>query len=196
MFRDEFPRAPADRALRGIRPIIVDRHRGLKVAAAKVLGATVQRRRVHFRRDTLARVGRKDRPVVTAALSTAFGQDTLKSSRERRAKPIEAFEPRHSKLAGLTRRAEDDAPARKSFPRDRRAKIHSTNPLERLDKEIRRRTDVVGIFPNGAAVPRPVGAPMPERNDERAITRRHMTPETVATIRDNAPMDPATIAAL
>jgi transposase-like protein len=94
------------------------------------------------------------------------------------------------------RRAEDDVLAYKSFPRDHWPKIHSTNPLERLNKEIKRRTNVVGIFPNEAAITRLVGALMLEQNDEWAITRRYMTLETVAAICDTAPMDPATIAAL
>lgn len=196
VFWDEFLRSLADRGLRGTHLIIADDHKGLKAAAAKVLGATIQRCRVHFMRNALACVGKKDRPIVTAALRTAFDQDTLKASQKHWAKLIEAFEPRHTKLTELMRRAEDDVLAYKSFPRDHWAKIHSTNPLERLNKEIKRRTNVVGIFPNEAAITRLVGALMLEQNDEWAITRRYMTLETVAAICDNAPMDPATIAAL
>ena len=177
---------PADRGLRGSRLIIADDHKGLKAAAAKVLGATVQRCRVHFMRNALACVGKKDRPIVIAALRTAFDQDTLAASKEHWAKLIDAFEPRHPKLAELMRRAEDDVLAYKSFPRDHWVKIHSTNPLERLNKEIKRRTNVVGIFPNEAAVARLVGALMLEQNDEWAITRRYMTLETVAAICDIA----------
>ncbi|WP_236627404.1 transposase, partial [Sulfitobacter sp. HI0027] len=132
----------------------------------------------------------------TAALRTAFDQDTLAASKEHWAKLIDAFETRHPKLAELMRRAEDDVLAYKSFPREHWVKIHSTNPLERLNKEIKRRTNVVGIFPNEAAVTRLVGALMLEQNDEWAITRRYMTLETVAAICDTTPMDPATIAVL
>ena len=196
VFWDEFLRSLADRGLRGTRLIIADDHKGLKAAAAKVLGATVQRCRVHFMRNALACVGKKDRPIVIAALRTAFDQDTLAASKDHWAKLIDAFEPRHPKLAELMRRAEEDVLAYKSFPRDHWAKIHSTNPLERLNKEIKRRTNVVGIFPNEAAVTRLVGALMLEQNDEWAITRRYMTLETVAAICDTAPMDPAKIAAL
>jgi len=146
-------------------------------------------------RNALACVSKKDRPIVTAALRTAFDQDTLKASQKHWVKLVEAFEPRHPKLAELMRRAEDDVLAYKSFPRDHWPKIHSTNPLERLNKEIKRRTNVVGIFPNEAAITRLVGALMLEQNDEWAITRRYMTLETVAAICDTAPMDPATIAA-
>jgi transposase-like protein len=196
VFWDEFLRSLAGRGLRGARLIIADDHKGLKAAAAKVPGATVQRCRVHFMRDALACVGRKDRPIDTAALRTAFDQDTLAASKERWAKLIDAFEPRHSRLAELMRRAEDDVLAYKSFPNDHWAKIHSTNPLERLNKEIKRRTNVVGIFPNEAAVTRLVGALMLEQNDEWAITRRYMTLETAAAICDTATIDPAKIAAL
>jgi transposase-like protein len=195
VFRDAFLRSLADRGLRGTRLIIADDHKGLKAAAAKVPGATVQRCRVHFRRNALACVGRRDRPIVTAALRTAFDQDTLAASKEHWTKLIDAFEPRHPRLAELMRRAGEDVLAYKSFPKEHWAKIHSTNPLERLNKEIRRRTNVVGIFPNEAAVTRLVGALMLEQNDEWAITRRYMTLETVA-ICDTAPMDPAEIAAL
>ena len=196
VFWDEFLRSLADRGLRGNRLIIADDHKGLKAAAAKVLGATVQRCRVHFMRNALACVGKKDRPIVTAALRTAFDQDTLAASKDHWTKLIDAFEPRHPKLAELMRRAEEDVLAYKGFPKDHWPKIHSTNPLERLNKEIKRRTNVVGIFPNEAAVTRLVGALMLEQNDEWAITRRYMTLETVAAICDTDPMDPAKIAAL
>ena len=94
------------------------------------------------------------------------------------------------------RRADEDVLAYNGFPREHWAKIHSTNPPERLNKEIRRRTNVVGTFPNETAVTRLLGALMLEQNDEWAITRRYMTLETVAAICDTAPMDPADIAAL
>ena len=131
--------------------------------------------------------------------SARFGkaaQDTLKASQQHWAKLIEAFEPRHPKLAELMRRAEDDVLAYKTFPQEHWAKIHSTNPLERLNKEIKRRTNVVGIFPNEEAIIRLVGALMLEQNDEWAVTRRYMTLETVAAVCEDNRMDPALIAAL
>ena len=164
--------------------------------AAKVLGATIQRCRVHFMRNALACVGKKDRPIVTAALRTAFDQDTLSDSKEHWAKLIEAFRPRHAKLAELMVRAEDDVLAYKTFPQAHWRQIHSTNPLERLNKEIKRRTNVVGIFPNEPAIRPLVGALMLEQNDEWAVTRRYMTMETVAAICEDNTMDPAEIAAL
>jgi putative transposase len=196
VFWDAFLRSLADRGLRGVKLIIADDHKGLKAAAAKIMGASVQRCRVHFMRNALACVGKRDRPIVTAALRTAFDQETLAASKEHWAKLIEAFEPRHPKLAELMRRAEDDVLAYKTFPKEHWPKIHSTNPLERLNKEIKRRTNVVGIFPNEAAITRLVGALMLEQNDEWAVTRRYMTLETVAAVCDDDNMDPAMIAAL
>ena len=196
VFWDEFLRSLADRGLRGVRLIIADDHKGLKAAAAKVMGASVQRCRVRFMRNALACVGKKDRPIVTAALRTAFDQETIAASKEHWAKLIDAFEARHPKLADLMRRAEDDVLAYKTYPKEHWPKIHSTNPLERLNKEIKRRTNVVGIFPNEAAITRLVGALMLEQNDEWAVTRRYMTLETVAAICEEGAMDPALIAAL
>jgi len=157
VFWDEFLRSLADRSLRGVKLIIADEHKGLRAAAAKVLGATVQRCRVHFMRNALACVGKKDRPIVTAALRTAFDQKTLAASKTHWTKLIEAFQPRHSKVAELMERAEDDVLAYKTFPKDHWKQIHSTNPLERLNKEIKRRTNVIGIVPNEHAIRRLVG---------------------------------------
>jgi putative transposase len=179
-----------------VKLIIADDHKGLKAAAAKVMGASTQRCHVHFMRNALACVGRRDRPIVTAALRTAFDQETLAASKEHWEKLIEAFEPRHPKLAELMRRAKDDVLAYKTFPKEHWPRIHSTNPLERLNKEIKQRTNVVGIFLNEAAITRLVGALMLEQNDEWAVTRRYMTLETVADVCDETNMDPVMIAAL
>ena len=196
VFWDEFLRSLADRGLRGTKLIIADEHKGLKAAAVKVLGATIQRCRVHFMRNALTCVCKKDRPIVTAALRTAFDQDTLAASKDHWAKLIEAFQPRHPKLAELMLRAEDDVLAYKTFPQAHWRQIHPTNPLERLNKEIKRRTNVVGIFPNEPAIRRLVGALMLEQNDEWAVTRRYMTLETVAAICEDYIMDPAKVATL
>jgi len=134
VFWDEFLRSLADRGLRGVKLIIADEHKGLKAAAAKVLGATIQRCRVHFMRNALACVGKKDRPIVTAALRTAFDQDTLAASKDHWAKLIDAFQPRHPKLAELMLRAEDDVLAYKTFPQAHWRQIHSTNPPSRACK--------------------------------------------------------------
>ena len=195
-FWGEFLRSLADRGLRGVKLIIADDHKGLKAAAAKVLGATLQRCRVHFMRNTLACVANKDRSIVTAALRTAFEQDSLEASKAQWAKLIDAFQVRHAKLAETMARAEDDVLAYKTFPQSHWRQIHSTNPLERLNKEIKRRTNVVGIFPNQAAITRLVGALMLEQNDEWAVTRRYMTLETVQQVCQDNIMDAAKIASI
>ena len=195
-FWDEFLRSLADRGLRGVKLIIADDHKGLKAAAGKVLGATIQRCRVHFMRNALACVANKDKPIVTAALRTAFDQDSLEASKAQWAKLIDAFRPRHPKLTELMARAEDDVLAYKTFPQSHWRQIHSTNPLERLNKEIKRRTNVVGIFPNEAAITRLVGALMLEQNDEWAVTRRYMTLETVQQVCQDNTMDAAQIASI
>ena len=195
-FWDEFLRSLADRGLRGVKLIIADDHKGLKAAAGKVLGATIQRCRVHFMRNALAGVAKKDKAIVAAALRTAFDQDTLEASKAQWAKLIDAFQPRHPKLAELMARAEDDVLAYKTFPESHWRQIHSTNPLERLNKEIKRRTNVIGIFPNEAAITRLVGALMLEQNDEWAVTRRYMTLETVQQVCDDNSLDAAQIASI
>ena len=161
-----------------------------------MLGATLQRCRVHFMRNTLACVANKDRSIVTAALRTAFEQDSLEASKAQWAKLIDAFQVRHAKLAETMARAEDDVLAYKTFPQSHWRQIHSTNPLERLNKEIKRRTNVVGIFPNQAAITRLVGALMLEQNDEWAVTRRYMTLETVQQVCQDNIMDAAKIASI
>ena len=134
--------------------------------------------------------------MTPAALRTAFDQDTRAESKDHWAKLIEAFQPRHTKLAELLLRAEDDVLSYKTFPKAHWRQIHSTNPLERRNKEIKRRTNVVGISPNEQAIRRLVGALMLEQIDEWAVSRRYMTLETVAAICEDITMDPAKIAAL
>ena len=136
VFWDEFL-ALADRGLRGVKLIIADEHKGLKGAAAKVLGATIQRCRVHFMRNALACVGKKDRPIVTAALRTAFDQDTLADSKEHWTKLIEAFQPRHPKLAELMLRT-----GKTCWPTRRSRKLTGGR---HLNKEIRRRSSVFSL---------------------------------------------------
>jgi transposase-like protein len=195
-FWSEFLRSLADRGLRGVKLIIADEHKGLKAAADKVLGATIQRCRVHFMRNALACVGKKDKPIVTAALRTAFEADSQAAAKEKWGSLMTAFKSRYPKLAELMVRAENDVLAYKSFPQAHWQQIHSTNPLERLNKEIKRRTNVIGIFPNEAAITRLVGALMLEQNDEWAITRRYMSLETVRELCNDATLDAAQIASI
>lgn len=144
--------------------VISDAHEGLKAAAARVLNACWQRCRVHFMRNVLAHAGKGHRRIVSAWIGTAFAEADADGARKRWRSVADQLRPRTPKLAALMDSAEDDVLAFMSFPREHRTNLHSTNPLERLNGEIKRRTDVVGIFPNEAAVTRLVGALLLEQN--------------------------------
>jgi putative transposase len=183
----EFLRSLARRGLRGVKLVISDAHEGLKAAITKVLSATWQRCRVHFMRNALAYAGKAQKRVVSAWVGTAFAQDDATAARKQWRDVADQMRPRLPKLAGLLDEAEADVLAYMDFPAQHRAKIHSTNPLERLNGEIKRRADVVGIFPNEAAVVRLIGALLLEQNDEWATQRaRYMTLETIAPMSDTA----------
>ena len=181
-----FLRSLARRGLRGVKLAISDAHEGLKAAIAKVLSATWQRCRVHFMRNALAHAGRSGRRVVSAFVATAFAQNDAESAKQQWRRVADQLRPKVPKLAALMDEAEPDVLAYMTFPSQHRAKLHSTNPLERLNGEIKRRTEVVGIFPNEAAITRLVGAILLEQNDEWAVQRsRYMTLETIAPIPDD-----------
>jgi transposase-like protein len=185
-FWSEFLRKLARRGLRGVKLVISDAHEGLKAAAAKVLGASWQRCRVHFMRNALAHANRQGRRVVSAFIATAFAQDTRAAAGKQWRHVADQLRAKLSKLAALLDEAEVDVLAFMDFPKEHWAKISSGNPLERLNGEIKRRTDVVGIFPNDDAIIRLVGAILMEQNDEWAVQRtRYMTLETIAPISDN-----------
>jgi transposase-like protein len=185
-FWTEFLRSLARRGLRGVKLVISDAHEGLKAAIAKVLHASWQRCRVHFMRNVLAYAGKQGRRVVAAFIGTAFVQDDAEAARAQWRQVADQLRPKVPKLATLMDDAEADVLAFMSFPKDHRPKIHSTNPLERLNGEIKRRTEVVGIFPNEAAITRLVGAILLEQNDEWAVQRaRYMTLETIAPLSDD-----------
>jgi len=182
----EFLRKLKRRGLTGVRLIISDAHEGVKVAAARVFQATWQRCRVHFMRNALAHAGRSGRRVVSAFIATAFAQDDAGAAKVQWRQVADQVRPKLPKLAALLDDAEEDVLAYMTFPKPHRAKIHSTNPLERLNGEIKRRTNVVGIFPNEASITRLVGAILLEQNDEWAVQRtRYMTLETIAPLRDD-----------
>jgi len=185
-FWTEFLRSLARRGLRGVKLVISDAHEGLKAAVAKVLHASWQRCRVHFMRNALAYAGKSGRRVVAAFIATAFAQEDAETARAQWRQVADQLRPKVPKLAALMDQAETDVLAFMSFPKDHRPKIHSTNPLERLNGEIKRRTEVVGIFPNEAAITRLVGAILLEQNDEWAVQRaRYMTLETIAPLSDD-----------
>ena len=185
-FWTEFLRSLARRGLRGVKLVISDAHEGLKAAVAKVLHACWQRCRVHFMRNVLAYAGKQGRRVVAAFIGTAFVQDDAEAARTQWRQVADQLRPKVPKLAALMDDAETDVLAFMSFPKDHRLKIHSTNPLERLNGEIKRRTEVVGIFPNEDAITRLVGAILLEQNDEWAVQRaRYMTLETIAPMSND-----------
>ena len=185
-FWTEFLRSLARRGLRGVKLVISDAHEGLKAAVAKVLNATWQRCRVHFLRNVLAHAGKSGRRVVAAFIGTAFAQDDAETARTQWRQVADQLRPKLPKLAALLDEAETDVLAFMSFPKDHRPKIHSTNPIERLNGEIKRRTEVVGIFPNEDAIIRLVGAILLEQNDEWAVQRsRYMSLETIAPLSDD-----------
>lgn len=161
-----FLRKLTRRGLRGVKLVVSDAHEGLKAAVSKILTATWQRCRVHFMRNALAHAGRSGRRVVSAFIATAFAQDDAEAAKQQGRRVSDQLRPKVPKLAALMDAAEPDVLAYMSFPAQRRTKLHSTNPLERLNGEIKRRTEVVGIFPNEAAIARPVGAILLEQNDE------------------------------
>ena len=195
-FWTAFLRKLARRGLRGVKLVISDAHEGLKAAATKVLGATAQRCRVHFMRNALAHAGKSGRQVVSALIATAFAQADADAARQQWRRVADQFRPKMAKLSALMDSAEEDVLAYMTFPAAHRTKLHSTNPLERVNGEIKRRTDVVGIFPNEAAAKRLVGAILLEQNDEWAVQRsRYMTLESIAPIGDDDPVSLPTLVA-
>ena len=190
-----FLRSLTRRGLRGVKLVIADDHKGLKAAATRILGATAQRCRVHFMRNLLAHAGKEGRRVVSTFVATAFAQDDADSAAAQWRLVADQFKPKAPKLAALMDEAEHDVLAYMSFPREHRQKLHSTNPLERLNGEIKRRTNVVGIFPNEDAITRLVGAILLEQNDEWAVSRRYMALESIAQTSDNLTLKLPTVVA-
>ncbi|WP_426026162.1 IS256 family transposase [Brevundimonas sp. TSRC1-1] len=186
-FWTDFLRGLARRGLRGVKLVVSDAHEGIKAAVSKVMNGSVwQRCRVHFMRNVSAHAGKSARRVVTAFMSAAFAQDDAEAAKVQWRKVADQLRPKLPRLAGLLDEAETDVLAYMTFPPAHRAKLHSTNPLERLNGEIKRRTEVVGIFPNEAAIIRLVGAILLEQNDEWSVQRsRYLSLETIATLGDN-----------
>jgi putative transposase len=181
-FWTEFLRRLRHRGLRGVKLVISDAHDGLKAAITKVLTATWQRCRFHFMRNAMAHAGKTQRRIMAAWIGTAFAEADADAARTQWRRVADQARPRVPKLASLMDDAEADVLAYTGFPAQHRAQLCSTNPLERLNKEIKRRSEVVGIFPNEAAVIRLVGALLLEQNDEWATSRRYMTLETLGAV--------------
>jgi putative transposase len=182
----DFLRKLRHRGLRGVKLVVSDAHEGLKAAVAKIMHASWQRCRVHFMRNALAHAGKSGRRVVSALIATAFAQEDAEAARTQWRKVADQLRSTVEKLAKIMDEAEADVLAYTSFPKDHWQKIQSTNGLERLNGEVKRRTEVVGIFPNEEAIKRLVGAILLEQNDEWAVQRsRFITLESLAALSDD-----------
>ena len=194
-FWTKFLRSLTARGLRGVKLVISDSHEGLKKAVRKVLGATWQRCSVHFMRNALANVNVKQRGMVAAAIRTAFAQETEKEAHAEWTAVADRLRERFPRVSALMEEARDDVLAYMSFHKSHWSQIRSTNPLERLNREIKRRTNVASIFPNEAAIVRLVGAILLEQNDEWAVTRRYMSLETMVGLCNDPAVGPKAIPA-
>jgi putative transposase len=175
-----FLRQLVSRGLSGVRLVTSDSHLGLKQAVAEILvGATWQRCRVHFMRNALATVPKLAQQMVAATLRTVFAQPDAPSAKETIERVCRLFEKRYPQLVACLRDAETDVLAFYGFPVEHRRQIWSTNSLERLNREVGRRCEVVGIFPNRAALLRLAGAVLEEQNDEWAVGRRYFSTESM-----------------
>jgi len=185
----DFLRSLVRRGLNGVQLVTSDAHEGLKAALGKVLiGASWQRCRVHFMRNLLAHVSRGDKSVVAAALRTIFAQPDRQAAGIQVAEVVQAMQRRWPKAAELLAEAENDILAYMAFPPELWTRIYSTNPLERLNKEVKRRTNVVGVFPDSGSVTRLVGAVLLETSDEWQVGRRYFSLEAMAKVIGPQPL--------
>jgi transposase-like protein len=178
-----FLRSLVARGLSGVRLVTSDAHRGLKGAVEAVLtGASWQRCRVHFMRNALSLVPKGAQQMVGATIRTVFAQPDALSAHQQWRRVADGFRCRFAKLAELMDEAEEDVLAYAAFPVEHWQKIWSNNPLERLNKEVKRRTNVVGIFPNEAAVVRLVGSLLSEQHDEWQVAKRYFSAGSLAKL--------------
>ncbi len=175
-----FMRGLVARGLAGVKLVSSDAHPGLVDAIAATLpGACWQRCRTHFMRNLLTRVPKSAQSFVATMVRTIFAQPDAQTVHEQHRRIVDQLETRFPEAAALLEEAGSDLLAFTGFPKEHWRQLWSNNSLERLNKEIRRRTDVVGIFPNRAAVVRLVGAVLAEQNDEWAVARRYMSTESI-----------------
>jgi len=173
-FWTSFLRSLVARGLSGVRLVTSDSHQGLKNAMEAVLvGASWQRCRVHFMRNALCLVPKAAQQMVGATIRTVFAQPDAHSAREQWRRVSDGFRHRFPRLSQLMEEAEEDVLAYAAFPTEHWQKIWSNNPLERVNKEVKRRTNVVGIFPNEGSVIRLVGAVLSEQHDEWQVSKRY-----------------------
>jgi transposase-like protein len=190
-FWREFLRSLVARGLDGVRLAISDAHEGLKAAIAQVLSCPWQRCTVHFARDMKGHVPRSQQQMVGAAIAQIFAAPDDAEARRRLRALVATLERSAPKVALLLEAAEDDLLAHMAFPPEHWSKLRSTNPLERLNKEIGRRSDVVGIYPNDAALIRLAGALLLEQNDEWLVSRRYLSVESLTRLYETTAPEPA-----
>jgi putative transposase len=181
-FWSAFLKSLVRRGLRGTKLVISDAHEGLKAAIRRVLGSTWQRCRVHWMRNAQAYVPKAQQNMVSAALRQAFIQPDHPSARQTLRHVADQLRDKWPKLGAFIDESEADVLAHMNFPAQHRVKIHSTNPIERLNKEVKRRADVVGIFPNEGSIIRLIGAVLLEANDEWQTQHRYMQTEAMAEL--------------
>jgi putative transposase len=185
-----FLRELVARGLGGVRLVISDAHAGLRAAIAQVLGAQWQRCCVHFVRDMLGHVPKPTQPLVRGALKQIFAAPDRTTAGELLASVVSQLERVAPKVAGLLEDAEEELLAYMRFPREHWPKIRSTNPLERVNLEIARRSDVVGIYPNDAALLRLATSLLVEQNDEWLVQKRYCSLHSLAALTDHTPTGP------
>lgn len=182
VFWSDFLKKLRARGLHGVKLVISDAHEGLKAAISRVMNATWQRCRVHWMRNAFAHVHKSQQSIVTAALRQIFAQEDAETAHKMFRQIADQFRDRWPRLAAFMDASEHDVLAYMDFPAKHRTKLHSTNPLERLNKEVKRRADVVGIFPNEEAIIRLIGAVLLEINDDWVIQSRYMQIEGMAEL--------------
>jgi putative transposase len=183
-FWREFLRGLRARGLHGVKLCVSDCHEGLRAAIGQVLGCPWQRCSVHFLRNMLGHCAKSQQPMISAAIRGIFTATSSQEARERLAEVVERLQPIAPKVAELLLDAEPDLLGFYTFPREHWSKLRSTNPLERVNREIGRRTDVVGIFPNDASLIRLAGAMLIEQNVEWLVSRRYLSQESLSSVLD------------
>jgi transposase-like protein len=193
VFWSEFFRSLRARGLGGVRLVISDHHDGLIAAIAKCfVGAGWQRCRVHFSRNVLDKVTKANAEMVAAAVRTIFAQPSAEAVNAQFDRIVDTLGPQFPDVAAMLTKAREDLLSFTAFPIEHWRKIWSTNPLERLHREIKRRTDVVGVFPNDAAIDRLVTAVIVEQHDEWAVAeRRYLSETSMARLRQTRTELPA-----
>jgi transposase-like protein len=179
-----FLRGLVERGLSGVLLAISDDHKGLRQAlAAELPGSSWQRCRTHFMRNLLTKVPKSAQDFVASMVRSVFVQPSAEEVWAQHGRVVEQLEARFPEAAEMLADAAEDILAFTAFPKSMWRQIWSNNPQERLNREIRRRTDVVGIFPNRSAIIRLVGAVLAEQNDEWAVARRYMSAEALELAR-------------